>query len=177
LFLDANGNFYVASGSTTGNTPSSISNSTAAVYKLIPTGNLSPVTATYSLNSLGSSWSSPAATAVDSAGDVWVTDYGAQKIYEMIPATTSATETNYTKQLFQTSTAFTCLRTLTVSKVGQLFGLESAGSGCVSGSAVPLYGGTPPHNAGTPSVGSNTTQEVDVSCSAINSSTSYSVST
>jgi len=132
------------------------------------------VTATCNLYSLGSSWNSPAATAVDSTGTVWVADYGAQNIYELIPASTSATETNYTKQQYQSATAFECLRTLTVSKTGQLFGLEAGGSRCNS-SAIPEVGGAAPHNTGTPSVGSHTTQEVDVSYTSPPGTANYSV--
>ena len=77
LSIDASGNFYVSSGAHTGNTPTTVSNSTATVYKLI-FGSSS-----YSFNTLGSSWNSPAATAVDSTGIVWVADYGAQKIYQL----------------------------------------------------------------------------------------------
>ena len=170
LSRDSAGNFYVSSGSSTGDTPTRLSNSTEAVYKLIPSSG------TYSLNTLSSGWTSPAATAIDSLGNVWVADYGAQKIYQLVPQSSSPAETNYTKVQFQSATSFTCLRTLTVSKTGQLFGLETGGSGCNS-TAVPEVGGTAPHNLGTPQLGTPSTQEVDVSFPAPQPTVNYSLVT
>ncbi len=170
LSRDSAGNFYISSGSVTGATPTRVSNSTQAVYKLIPGSG------TYSVNPLSSGWTSPAATAIDPIGNVWVADYGAQKIYQLIPGSSSPAETNYTKVQFQSATSFTCLRTLTVSKTGQLFGLETGGSGCNS-AAVPEVGGTAPHNLGTPQLGIPTTQEVDVTFSAPQPTVNYSLVT
>ncbi len=170
LSRDSAGNFYVSSGAITGDTPTRLSNSTEAVYKLIPSSG------TYSFNTLSSGWTSPAATAIDSLGNVWVADYGAQKIYQLVPQSSSPAETSYTKIQFQSATSFTCLRTLTVSKTGQLFGLETGGSGCNS-TAVPEVGGTAPHNLGTPQLGTPSTQEVDVSFPAPQLTVNYSLVT
>ncbi len=170
LSIDSNGNFYVASGRTTGNTGSTISNSTAAVYKVLPANG------SYTIQAVGSSWNSPAATAIDSTGKVWVADYADQKIYELRPASSSPSETNYTKIAFQSSTTFTCLRTLTLSKTGQLFGLEAGGSGC-NASAIPEVGGTAPHSLGTPTVNGSSTQEIDLTFGSPQNPVSYSVLT
>jgi hypothetical protein len=152
LSRDSSGDFYVASGPSNSALPANCTeSSTVAVYKVAPSGN------TYTVTSLGSGWSSPAATAVDSVGNVWVTDYSAQTIYVLEPSGNS-----YNKVQYQT---ISYIRTLTVSKTGVIYGF-TAGDGLGGSNAEIWAGGSAPHNLGERADGTFTTVPVTVSYQA-----------
>jgi Bacterial Ig-like domain (group 3)/NHL repeat len=149
LSRDSSGNFYIASGPSNSALPSNCTeNSTVAVYKVAPSGS------TYTTTSLGSGWSSPAATAVDSVGNVWVTDYTAQKIFLLQPSGSSYNQIQYQ--------SISYVRTLTVSKTGVVYGF-TAGAG-FGGSAAEIWaGGSAPHYLGELPLSTPTTVPVTVS--------------
>jgi hypothetical protein len=157
MSMDSSGNFYIASGTNYGQSP--FSSTTAAVYKLTKSGS------SYTLSTLGTGWNSPAGTAVDFAGNVWVSDYGAGTINLLSPYAGS-----YQQSVF---TTISQLRTLTVNKTGQLYGFAYA-----SGDALIWAGGSAPHNLGSYSVGTAApTVAVTVSFLASTTFSSFSVLT
>ncbi|MDR3793628.1 MAG: hypothetical protein P4L03_09640 [Terracidiphilus sp.] len=135
LSIDQYGNFYVASGPSYG-VYSLSGTATPAVYKLTPGGG------TYTLTTIGSGWTSPSATAVDSSQNVWVADYGAGTINLLVPSGLT-----YTQSVYQ---SISTLRTLMVNQAGKLYGFAYG-----SGSAVIWAGGSAPHNLGTYNVGTS----------------------
>jgi streptogramin lyase len=135
LSIDANGDFFIASGSNYG--VSNYTNSTAAVYEVKNTSG------TYSISTIGSGWNSPSSTAVDFAGNLWVTDFGSGEVYLMAPlANGGFNQISYIK--------IPELRALTVNKEGQLYGIAYTNSYAAiyaGGSAPRFIGSNPP---GTP---------------------------
>jgi trimeric autotransporter adhesin len=136
MSIDSAANLYITSGPDTGTSPDApyAENATAAVYKLTLSSG------SYTRTSLGSGWTSPSATAVDFAGNIWVSDYSANEIYVLVPSGSSYTQTAYK--------SITNLRTLVTNKTGQLYGL-----GIGSPDAVVWTGGAEPHNGGTSPIG------------------------
>ena len=147
LSIDSAGNFYVASGFNYGYSPLGSPTATA-VYMITNNGGGS-----YSLPSaIGSGWSSPSATTVDAAGNVWVVDCGLSDA-----GTNCANGTvnllvplgggSYNQTVYQTISG---IRTLMINQAGRIYGF-AYGSG--SNDAEVWTGGTPPHNLGTYAVG------------------------
>jgi hypothetical protein len=158
MSIDSSGNFYIASGPNYGTSP--ISSSTAAVYKLTNSSG------SYTLSSLGSGWNSPSSTAVDFAGNLWVTDYGSGTVYLL----TTTNGTSYTQTAY---TTISRLRTLTVNKTGEVYGLAYS-----SGYAVIYAGGSAPHFLGAYNVGTAApTVTVQVSFPSSTAVSSFSVTT
>jgi hypothetical protein len=161
MSIDSAANFYIASGpdtGTSGDAPDA-ENATAGVYKFTLSSG------SYTRTSLGSGWSSPSATAVDFAGNIWVSDYSANEISVLVPSGSGYTQTPYK--------SITNLRTLVTNKTGQLYGL-----GVGSPDAVIWTGGAEPHNGGTSPVGTPATPvPVTVVFDAPSDVSSYSVVT
>jgi hypothetical protein len=91
MSIDSGANFYITSGPNIGTAPDAADaeNATAAVYKLTLSSG------SYTRTSLGSGWSSPSAPAVDFAGNIWVSDYGANDIYVLVPSGSGYTQNAY----------------------------------------------------------------------------------
>jgi sugar lactone lactonase YvrE len=139
LSIDSAGDFYVASGSNYGVYPLAPPTQTA-VYKITNNGD-----STYSLSTIGSGWTSPSATSVDAAGNVWVVDYGAGTINLLVPTGGGS----FNQTVYQNIPS---IRTLMINQAGRMYGFAYS---TVGGEAVIWTGGTPPHNLGTYSVGAS----------------------
>ena len=145
LSIDGSGNFYVTSsanpvsgfpypyGMESPGTPA-----TTGVYKVTGSGG-----GTCSLTPIGSGWSSPTATAVDAAGNLWVADLGANEIDLLL-----ANGGGYNQVPYQ---EISQIRTLTLNSAGNVYGLAYVDAG--ADKALVWAGGTPAHYLGTYAVG------------------------
>ncbi len=154
LAIDSAGNFYVASGTNYGAYPIAAPSQTA-VYKITNNGD-----GTYTLSTIGgSNWSSPSATSVDAAGNVWVVDCGLEVNCGAgtINLLVAAGGGSYNAPIvYQTIPG---IRTLMINQAGKIYGFGYNGA-----EALIWTGGTPPHNLGTYAVGTSapvTTATVD----------------
>ena len=134
LSIDSSGNFYLTSGPSNGAAYTLSGSAVAAVYKV--TNN----SGSYSIATIGSGWTSPTATAVDSYGNVWVADYSANEVVLLAWDGSAYTQYNYQ--------SVSKIRTLMVNASGELYGFGYGAS-----QAVIWAGGTAPHNMGTVNVG------------------------
>jgi len=147
LSIDGSGNFYVASSSVSAvagftynyGMESPGSASTTGVFKVTGSGG-----GACTLTQIDSGLTSPTATAVDAAGNIWVADLGANEIYRLMPNGLGG----YNQISFQ---SISQIRTLTVNSAGKVYGFGYQDAGLDK--AVVWTGGTPPHNLGTYAVG------------------------
>ncbi len=142
LSIDSTGNFYVASGSNYGAYPIGAPSQTA-VYKITNNGG-----GTYTLSTIGSGWTSPSATSVDAAGNVWVVDCGSETncATGTINLLVAAGGGSYNAPVMYQS--IPGIRTLMINQAGRIYGFGYNGA-----DALIWTGGTPPHNLGTYAVG------------------------
>ena len=152
---DSSGNFYVAAATSASAANVNLNSSVNKVYKI--------AAGTYTISEMGSGWDHPTGTAVDSSDNLWVADYGSGGIYLLTKSSGYAMPSG----AFATISG---LRTLTVSKIGQLFGV-------LADPAEIEIGGTPPHSTGTSQTGTTSTQTVEVNFTSQVTSFSYSVLT